>query len=120
MIANEQVDHLIDIFDALNAVGVNDWKIQKAVRNITRRPLMTLDFVDLCTLTAEQLATLTQRLGVRLRELQEASSATMHAFNQATPSPAITFAAFTLAAQFQTESAFNMHEWESGIEFEEP
>ncbi len=69
-LTDQQVDKLIQIFDALNAVGVNDFKIQKAVRNITHRSWMTLDENDLSVLRQAEFETLTGRLGKRLRELE--------------------------------------------------
>lgn len=119
-LTDQQVDKLIQIFDALNAVGVNDFKIQKAVRNITHRSWMTLDENDLSVLRQEEFEALARRLEKRLRELQGESRA-----NSCSPSTsshgskARAFFAFTEAAQFQTEAAFNMDEWESGIDFEE-
>lgn len=69
-LSEEQVAKLIDTFDGLNRVGVNDFKIQKAVRNITHRSWMTLDAVDLSVLREEEFETLNQRLRTRLHELE--------------------------------------------------
>lgn len=69
-LTDQQVDKLIQIFDALNAVGVNDFKIQKAVRNITHRSWMTLDGNDLSVLRQAEFETLAGRLGRRLQALE--------------------------------------------------
>lgn len=120
-LTDEQVDKLIEIFDALNAVGVNDFKVRKAVRNITHRSWITLDENDLSVLRQEEFETLARRLGKRLRELQGESMANSYSLGTSSHgSKARAFFAFTEAARFQTEAAFNMDEWESGIDFEEP
>lgn len=120
-LTDEQVNTLTSIFDRLNSVGVNDFKIQKAVRNLTRYTWMTLDPTDLSVLRQMDFDVLTRRLGGRLQELEEQSAVHTRPFSSVSShSAARTFFAFTEAAQFQTESAFNMDEWESGVDFEEP
>lgn len=71
----EQVTYLGHILDALNGHGIDDDKLTTAIRNITRRPNITLEPADLLTLTASQMDTVISKLNARLEKMDAVDDA---------------------------------------------